>query len=361
MTYNLSWVGNDGTFSSADSVRLPLNEAVRLDVAVNPATAGSHSAILNLDNPNTAGVDYQTMNVVVAADQFTVTNNYTVTKSGTVGRNQVLHYFFNIPAGTPVFKVDFSGPSGTIGTGQARFLRFHPYGVGFDSNSAVACYSPAVAAGCNANSRTAQNPHAGVWEVTVDARRTSDAAQTPFTLTASILGATVSPNPDVIESAQRNVAVEREYTFKNLYGTFTGNATGSSLGSALVDRKSISNLEVQEYPVVVDEGSTSLTARIGNPSDKGADLDLFVVKNGRVVGQSADGDSEETVTVTNPSGAYTIVVDGYAVPAGTTEYDYLDVFANARFGTVAVTDTPAERATGLTWSAPGVVKAEAVE
>ena len=40
-----------------------------------------------------------------------------------------------------------------------------------------------------------------MWEVTVEARRTSDVGDAPFTLTASILGATVSPNPDVIASA----------------------------------------------------------------------------------------------------------------------------------------------------------------
>ena len=30
-----------------------------------------------------------------------------------------------------------------------------------------------------------------------------------------------------------------------------------------------------------------------------------------------------------------MLVDGYAVPAGTTAYDYVDVFTNAAFGSVA--------------------------
>ncbi len=98
--YQLSWVGNDGTFSSAGSISLPLNKAVQLVVTVNPKSSGSHAAILNLDDSNTVGVDYQTMNVVIAADKFTAENNYTVTKSGTIGRNQVLHYFYEVPAGT---------------------------------------------------------------------------------------------------------------------------------------------------------------------------------------------------------------------------------------------------------------------
>ena len=69
----------------------------------------------------------------------------------------------------------------TPGTGQARFLRFHPFGVGIDSNTSTVCYSPPVgpAGRAPAAARTAApraTPQAGVWEVTVEARRTSDVA-----------------------------------------------------------------------------------------------------------------------------------------------------------------------------------------
>ncbi len=50
----------------------------------------------------------------------------------------------------------------------------------------------------SAISRTTTDPLVGVWEVTVDARRNSDAVSVPFSLTVSILGATVSPNPDMV-------------------------------------------------------------------------------------------------------------------------------------------------------------------
>lgn len=42
-----------------------------------------------------------------------------------------------------------------------------------------------------------------------EGRRTSDAAVIPHTLTAFILGATVSPNPDTIASATIGVPVSR--------------------------------------------------------------------------------------------------------------------------------------------------------
>lgn len=369
-TYGLSWVGNDGTFTSASSITLPLNAAVTLPVTVAPDSSGAHSAILNLDDPSTPGIEAQTLNTVIAADQFTASNGYAVTKTGSVERNQSISHFFNVPVGTPAFKVDLQGGGAAPGAGQIRFLRYHPYGVGIDSNSTPNHYNPPVP-GCVVNctvaaatSRTTANPQAGVWEVTVEVRRTSDADPVPYTLTASVLGATVTPNPDIIESATVGVPVARSYAAENLYGGFTGRMVGTTLGSAFRDRPSIAHHDGETFDVVVTPGSTSLRATIGNTSDPAADLDLFVFNctSGTcvLVGQSADGDSEESVTVANPAaGLWRVLIDGYAVPAGTTEYDYVDVFTNPAFGSVAVTDANALRPAGATWSVPGAVTANA--
>ena len=190
----------------------------------------------------------------------------------------MLRYFFKVPAGNPVLKVDFTGPDGNPGTGQARFLRFHPYGVGVDSNASTSCYAPPVA-GCATGSpysRTVNGALAGVWEVTVEARRTSDVASTPFTLTASLFGVAITPNPDVIPNAQVGVPVPRSYSFQNNFATFTGNAVGSDLGSARRGVFTIADGELQDYITTIPAGSTSFRATIGSPSDAAADLDLFV-------------------------------------------------------------------------------------
>jgi hypothetical protein len=79
-----------------------------------------------------------------------------------------------------------------------------------------------------------------------------------------------------------------------------------------------------------------------------------------LAGQSADGDSEESVTLANPApGAWRVIVDGFAVPAGTTTFNYIDVFTNAAFGSVAVTDANALRPSGSVWTVPGTVTANA--
>ncbi|HEX7745152.1 MAG TPA: S8 family serine peptidase [Micromonosporaceae bacterium] len=369
ITYKVSWVGNDGTFSSAGDIALPLNQAVSLPVQVNPAAVGEHSAILRLDDPSTVGVDFATMNVVVVANEFTAAANYQVKLTGEVGRNQVAHHFFRVPAGVPALKVDFSGPDGTPGTGQARFLRYDPWGLPVDSNASTSCYNPAPpggsCAGGTPTSRTAAAPMAGVWEVAVEARRTSDADVTPYTLTVALLGTEVTPNPDVITSAQVGSPVARSYTFTNKFGEFTGRAAGGgALSSAMRATPTIADGTQQVYNVNVTSGSTSLRATIGKPSDAKADLDLFVYNctTGTCVlaGQSADGDSEESVTIANPAkGAWRVLVDGYAVPAGTTSYNYIDVFTNSAFGSVAVTDVNAVRAVGASWTVAGTVTAQA--
>jgi len=369
--YRLEWEGNDGTFRSAEELRLPLNVAVELPVTIQSLTTGRHGAILNLDDPATVGVDYQTMNVVVAAERFSATNGYSITHTGSIERNQAEHYFFEVPAGTPAFKVDIASPNpggfAAAGNGQVRFLRFHPWGVPVDSNSSLSCYNPQVVVGgsCAGNpaSRTVTNPQAGVWEITVEARRTSDTLSAPYSLTASTLGASVSPNPDVIPSAAIGTPVPRSYTLTNLFGPFTGKAVGSTLGSARLGPFTIAHHAQQQYATVVSAGSTSFRATIGSPSDPAADLDLFVFRCAPgcvLVAQNADGDSEESVTIANPVAAtYVVLVDGFNVPAGTTTYKYVDVFVNPAFGSIAVTDADALRAGGSSWTVPATVTANA--
>jgi len=368
--YHLDWVGNDGTFSTQNNVLLRPGVPTDVDVRVDPRTSGIHSAILQLDNSSTDGIDYETMNTVVAPDVFTAANGYTVTKTGMAGRNHVDHYFFRVPAGDPVLKVDLSGPDGNPGTGQVRFLRFHPWGLGVDSNASTSCYFPSAGSCATGNplSRTVDGADAGVWEVTVEARRTSDTAWAPYTLTASLFGVAVTPNPDVITEAQVGVPVERSYSFQNNFADFTGQAVGSPLGSARRGVFTIANGETQDYTTTIPAGSTSFRATIGGPSDAAADLDLFVYQcsdsactTRTLRGQSADGDAEESVTIANPAaGTWQVEIDGFAVPAGTTTYNYVDIFANPTLGSVSVTDSNAPHPSGSSWTADGSVTAGAV-
>jgi hypothetical protein len=124
----------------------------------------------------------------------------------------------------------------------------------------------------------------------------------------------------------------------------------------------IAETEQQTFDVTVAAGSTSFRATIGNTADAGADLDLYVYNctSGTCVlaGQAADGDSEESVTIANPAaGAWRVIVDGFRIPAGSTAFNYIDVFVNSALGSIAITDANALRAAGAAWIVPGSVTA----
>jgi hypothetical protein len=354
ISYNLTWVGDDGTFSSAGSISLARGAATNLAVTVHPTTDGVHSAILKVNDPLTAGVDYEVMNTVVAAAQFNIANDFSVSYNGSADRPDKATFFFNVPANTPAFKVDVTGVNGRV-----RLLRFHPYGVPFDSTTTT----PYQTGG--SQSRTLSSPQAGVWEVTVDTSRTSLVSPATFTVTGTILGVDIDPPSWTVDPATVGTTYSQPFTFTNRFGAFTGGAVGTPLGSAFSARPTIAAAGPQQlYNVNVSAGSTLISAQIGNASDASADLDLFLFDchTGSCVlkAQSTSGSAEEFVSSTNPAaGLWIVLVDPFAVPAGSTAYDYVDVFANPAFGSVSITDPPALHANGATWSATASVTANA--
>jgi subtilisin family serine protease len=347
--------GNDGTFSVAEKVKLPLNQPVTVDVTATAASAGVHSAIMRVDDDATPGLDFQVHLTVIAAEDPTAPA-YQVQHSGSVDRNSFTSYFVTVPAGAPALQVNLSGlASGS----QTRFIAFSPWGVPVESTASTACYAnysnPAT---CNPTSRSYADPLPGVWEIEVESRRTSPLLSNPFTLTARVQGVSVEPALVTLPSVTAGVPAPVSWTLTNRYGPVTVAAHGGPLGSSASARPSISTNETQTYTVDVPSGASRLSVVIGNPGDPAADLDLYVRFNGAVVGQSADGDSEEAVTLNNPAaGTYTVSVVGYAVPSGTTAYDYRDVFYSPALGSVDVGGSSITLGTGGTATVSGTVTA----
>jgi hypothetical protein len=336
-TYALWLKGNDGTFTvSPSSVSLPLNTPVTVNVTAAPG-AGGHSTTMLIDDPKTKGLDGSMMAVVAAGKSFPQPA-YTVSETGVAKRNVAQSYFVTVPKGAKALTVSMAGLSPDS---QTRFLTFHPYGLPLDNTSTPNCYSnypvPGTAGnGCKSDTRTYANPTPGVWEILVEARRTSPLLNNPFSLTAGVVGVQVDPASQTIPSVVAGQATPLSWTVKNLFSGVTATAVGGGLGSAKTATPTIANETKQTYTVVVPTGATKLDVSIGNPSDKAADLDLFVTGPGGNK-QSADGDSEEAVSYTNPAaGTYTVTVDGYSVPAGSTTYDYVDVFYGGSLGNISI-------------------------
>ncbi|MGW7199366.1 S8 family serine peptidase [Streptomyces chryseus] len=356
--HELHFENNDGTFKIVgdDVVRLPLNEPVTVKVSAQPRAKGIHSAILEVSDKATEGIDKQILTTVVAAEAL-AQPSYAFSATGSVQRNAPKSYFVNVPEGAKSLEVALGG----LAEGsQTRFISIHPYGVPSDPTSTVNCYpnytSPANT--CRPDVRSYPNPQAGVWEIEVESRRTSPVLDNPYKLDVTVLGAAFDPAVQTIPEAKVGTPAPVEWKVTNGFAALEGKLKAGSLGSSKDARPSIKDGEQQESTLTVGEGVERLDIAIGKVSDAAADLDLSVYLGGTLVGQAADGDSEEAVSLVKPAaGTYRIVVDGYSVPAGTTEYDYRDVYFAPSLGEVKIDDAQLVK---LANGASAQVKAEVV-
>ncbi|NEE08412.1 hypothetical protein G3M58_18385, partial [Streptomyces sp. SID7499] len=98
---------------------------------------------------------------------------------GSVQRNGTTSYFVNVPEGAKTLEVALSAlRSGS----QTRFVSLHPYGTPVDPTTTTFCYpnyeNPANT--CRPDARSYKDPQPGVWEIEVEARRTSPLLDNPY-------------------------------------------------------------------------------------------------------------------------------------------------------------------------------------
>lgn len=355
--HNIALRGNDGTFRAPKSVALPLNRTVTVTVVAQP-DAGAHGAIMTVDDPATNTIDFEVSLVVVAAND-TRKPNFSFSAEGSVNRNGTTSYFVTVPPGTGALQVNLDG----IATGsQTRFIAFNPYGVPTESTSSRVCFTnysdPDT---CKPQERDYQSPTPGVWEIQVESRRTSPSLNNPYQLTARIQGVAFEPAVVDLPAVDAGAATPVEWSLTNTFGPVTVTGQGGPLASVHTERPTIAEGAAEEFFVEVPADAAEFTARIGNPANAAADLDLYVFRGTSLLGSSADGDSEEAVTLTNPApGTYRVVVEGYSVDGvgGSTAYDYLDSFSAAALGTLSAPSSPLALGSGDTGSLTGTVTAQ---
>ncbi|MEN3359721.1 MAG: hypothetical protein V7637_3703 [Mycobacteriales bacterium] len=352
LVHTLRWVGNDGTFSSPGLVLLPLNRPVTITVRAR-AQAGVHGALLRIDDPFTSTVDAEAMNTVIVSTA-PAAPGFSFAASGTVDRNLYKSYFVTVPDGAAALQVNLAG----LAPGQqTRWIAINPLGLHIEDTSSLVCYSNfSDAAACNPTSRAYANPMAGVWELEVESRRTSPLLRNPFQLTAAIQGVTVNPAVTTLPAVTAGTPTPITWTLHNVFGPVQVHGQGGPLGSSVTARPTIATGDTDTFSLTVPAGASRLDVAIGNPSDPGADLDLTVFRDGVQVGQDADSDAEESVTLLNPApGDYTVEVAGFDVPAGTTLYDYRDVFFAPALGSVTASGTPTALPNGANSTVTGSV------
>ena len=253
-----------------------------------------------------------------------------------------------------------STSAGIAGSDQVRWIAINPYGVPVESTSSLVCFTN-LALQLQQHLACLREPAAGRLGDRGGGAPDLPEPGEPLPAERGGTGRHVDPASQTLASVQAGVPSALSWKVTNTLGAVSAAPKGGSLGSALRDRKTVGHDEHQQFTVTVPEGGAErLTATIGRTSDLGADLDLFVKDAaGKILGQAADGDSEESVTLPNPAaGTYTVEVHGYSVPAGTTQYDYLDVFFSSALGVLSTTDTTVDLAVGGSATMAGALTAK---
>jgi hypothetical protein len=340
--HELELVNNDErTFrlTGRDWVALPLNEPVTVTLEARPRSLGAHSAILAVDDPRTTGTDTQVLNTVVVAEDL-ADPSFAQSYSDTVQRNDSTSYFVRVPEGTKTLEVAMSGLDEQS---QTRFIAIDPLGVPAEDTASNLCYphyNPDNT--CRPDLRSYADPQPGVWEIEVEARRTSPQLDNPYTVAATALGTTFEPETVTIEEAQTGTPVPVSWEVTNGYAPIeAGQLEAGELGSALSERRSIDDGATDTRTVELPQDVSEFSVTLGNAADRSSDIDLYVYRGegeeAELVGSSTTSTAEEVVTLAEPeAGTYTIEVHGYEVPSGTTEYDYEDVYTSPDLGSVAV-------------------------
>jgi len=358
-TYNLSWRGNgDGSFSlpaGQTTLTIPNKGSATLTVTVRPRAAGSgvSSALLLLDDPTTAGIEYATLNTIITSIKLDASNNYIGTVSAHASKFQAGQpkAFFDVPPGTTAMRVTLN----VTNNGRVNATPVHPYGVPLGGTTPI----PFTTGPASVSTVFATGPTDGVWEVTTAASRAAVPNDSTYSVSFEAFKVTLSPNPLVQDPTTIGTPYTKQFTANNDFAAVsTVQTVSASLTSVRTINGSISEGGPQQtYNIQVPAGTTSLNVTLGGASDPGADLDLYVFNctSGSCVqaGSSTSSTANESVTISAPAaGLWVALVDPFSVPAGSTTYVYSDSFAKSpAFGTLTTPSNAATlRASGASWT-----------
>ena len=229
VAHTLRLVGNDGTFSLPTTSRpMPKGATVDIPVKARTSTPGAHSAILEIDDPATKVVDQRVLLTVVlsqdlAAPSFAETSP---TRSSATSPRSSTSRSRRAP------RPCRSTSAGVAPSSQVRWIAFNPYGVPVESTSSLVCFTNFSDPSCNSTSRTYANPLPGIWELEIEARRTTPTLANPFTIAAAVQGVVGRPGVPDPRLGDGGPAGPGQWTVTNQFGQVTRHAAGRGRSAA---------------------------------------------------------------------------------------------------------------------------------
>lgn len=351
-TFNVTHRG-DLDLSVPETVALPLDVPVSMDVEIHAGDPGIHSARIELDDPESHGIDHIVQSVVFTARH----SEPRLTYSGTVPRGGDRSVVFRVPHGTSAFRVDLDGAGPEPEKGQLRFTVMDPQGMKAERLVSTHCFFPDTGAGCptgSPTSRTVKNPMPGVWEVTVQAYRASSIQNASFSVTGSMLRGSISPESDRIairEPAERPL----EYEVTNDGAAFTGHLAGGPLSAVQQEILAVAHGKDAFHRFEIPEGADELEVVIDGSHVPGANLDLSLHHCGplscELVETGEGSGARRRVSIPEPkAGEYRVAVHGTSVPIGSMELEQWITYRSPELGETETGDGPAHRAAGERWT-----------
>jgi hypothetical protein len=355
-TYDLRWIGNDGTFAlpaGVSSISFDKKSSATLAIKVTPgAVAGVHSALLVLDDPKFGGIEYATMNTVIVSIPLNAANSYKATVAGSAKRFEAGQpkAFFDVPLGTTAIRMTLR-----VIDGRVNATPLHPYGVPLTGATQAI---PLTTGPATVTRIITTGPTEGVWEVVDAASRAAVPPSSTYEVSLEAFKVTLTP-ASWTQAATVGTPYTQSFSASMDFAGASTVQTGAAFASASSTTATIAAGGAQQtYDVTVPSGTTQLNVSIGGASDPGADLDLYLYRCSSatscttLVGVSGGSTAVESITLNSPAPAlYRAVVDPFAIPAGSTSYTYTDALANPAYGSVTVpANPPTARATGDTWA-----------
>ncbi len=343
------WIGNDGSFASAETISLPLGKPVELSVRIAPATAGVHSALLSLESPDGPGPVCRLMSTVVAAERFDAAGKYTITREIRAPRPGGAEAFFEVPTGTDALKLELRAPKETV-----RMMLWPP-----DGREDTIFQVPKD----DVQVRSIADPTPGVWSVVLfdmhdafkfDESRPATLPKTPVTLTASLVGVRLTAPPE--EPAQVGAAREVRISASNRLAAFKGSIASYPLATMRQSRETLSPRQQKVFDVTVPKGTVRMMVDLDEVSVAGSDLDLYLFdcteKSCQPRRARVGPGARESLSLDSPSpGLWKAVVDAARI-SGPVSFRFRDYFLDPALGSLSVADGSTQRETDASWEAP---------
>lgn len=105
--YQVTWLGNDSTFSAPSTVTLGLKTPVEIPIQITTREAGIHGALLRLSSPDGSFVS-QSGIYIVASESLSNANHFAKSLSGEISRNRVGRVFVDAPPKTQRVELEVS-------------------------------------------------------------------------------------------------------------------------------------------------------------------------------------------------------------------------------------------------------------